>query len=690
MTLNSIPDLVIEGGYVKEKHTGRNLVLRGINLAGDAKNPVTSSKLSDGESFWDGENVSYVNRPFSLDEAGAHFQRLKTLGFNVIRFIFTWEALEHKGPGIYDEEYISYVIELLKKLKNYDMYAFMDPHQDNWSRYCGGSGAPLWTLYSVGLDPKNLDTTQAAILYQSPAARDNNDMKMLWSSNYDRFACQLMFTLFFAGKDFAPKCILNNMNIQDYLQSSYLNAIKHFANRLLDAGLDQEVVLGWESMNEPNGGLIGHSDLKSIPADQHVKLGSSPTAFQSMLLASGETVSGIEEWTFSSWGPKKLSSSSSSDGNNSSSGVTISPKHSAWLSSSQRDDWDSHYNWTRSSDWKAEECIWALHGVWNPTTKRLLKPQFFAYDPSGKPFENRERAFVDRYFVDHWLKFASTIREVSKKNWILFIQPPVNCAPPNLVSNNVLADESRLIYTPHYYDGMTLMLKRWSRIFNVDALGVLRKRYISPIFALRLGERWIRTCLASQLSYIKTEGESRLGNIPCLVSEIGIPYDMDDKLAYSTKDYTSQIRAMDAISSALESAKLSHTLWVYTAENTHELGDNWNGEDLSIYSKDDTEQDGGIRAIEAVDRPFPWVVSGTPTNYEFNIQKATFTMTIEDSKDEYPTVIFLPEYYFPEKETGVSTTSGTWEIDSSNNTFIWSHGIGTQTLQIKGIAHFKV
>ena len=110
---------------------GREVTLRGINVAGDAKFPARPDIPSHvPDHFFDGDNVSFVGRPFPPEDADLHFSRLKRWGYNTIRYVFTWEAIEHQGPGKYDEEWIEHTVKVLERAQQYGFYIFMDPHQD--------------------------------------------------------------------------------------------------------------------------------------------------------------------------------------------------------------------------------------------------------------------------------------------------------------------------------------------------------------------------------------------------------------------------------------------------------------------------------------------------------------------------------------------------------------------------------
>jgi hypothetical protein len=125
--------------------SGRTVILRGVNL--DAKVPYSpdgSTHIREG--FFDHRKVSFVGRPFPLAEADEHFGRLKRWGLTFFRFLVPWEAIEHGGPGSYDEEYLDYLYKIVVKAGEHGMLLYIDTRQDVWSRFTGGCGAPGWTF----------------------------------------------------------------------------------------------------------------------------------------------------------------------------------------------------------------------------------------------------------------------------------------------------------------------------------------------------------------------------------------------------------------------------------------------------------------------------------------------------------------------------------------------------------------
>lgn len=540
--------LHVEGRKFRDA-SDREVTLRGINVAGDAKYPTKPDQPSHIKTdFFDGDNVSFIGRPFSVDEADSHFTRLRGWGYNTIRYIFTWEAIEHAGPAKYDEEWIEHTIATLRKARQHGFYVYMDPHQDVWSRFTGGSGAPMWTIYACGLDPRKFAQTQAALVH-NVSPDPEKFPKMIWPTNYTRLACQTILTLFFGGKEFASKAIIDGVNIQDYLQGHFIRACAHLAQRIKEAGdLEDAVVIGWESINEPNRGFIGWQDLSVIPAEQNMKKGTSPTAWQAMLLGSGRKMQ-VETWEFGGLGPYKAGSE------------VVDPKgESCWLSPDN--DAEARYGWQRDSGWKLGECIWAQHGVWDPKKDRLLKKDYFARDPRNGEALTLEY-YTNTFFLRHYRAYAQAIRSVFPSS-IMFCQPSPFELPPQI--KNTKDDDPNMVYAAHFYDGITLITKKWNKIWNVDVLGIMRGRYLTPAFAVKLGETAIRNCFRDQLAAMRQEGLERMGEHPCVFTEIGIPYDMDDQQAYRTGNYKSQTAAMDANHYALEGSHVAgYSIWVYTA-----------------------------------------------------------------------------------------------------------------------------
>ena len=153
----------------------------------------------------------FIGRPIKLRKAEEHFTRLKHWGFNCLRFLITWEAIEHAGPGKYDKDFLEYIEELLKIAEEKKFYVFIDPHQDCWSRMSGGDGAPGLTFEKVGIDFTKFHEAGAAWImqYRYDPRNPSSYPSMSWSQSRIQFGCATMYTLFFGGRDFAPSCIVD-------------------------------------------------------------------------------------------------------------------------------------------------------------------------------------------------------------------------------------------------------------------------------------------------------------------------------------------------------------------------------------------------------------------------------------------------------------------------------------------------
>ena len=168
--------------------------------------------------------------------------------------LVTWEAIEHAGIGQYDFDYLNYVKELCMLFEQYGIVAIVNAHQDIWSRFTGGSGAPGWTVELAGFDLHGLEDTCASYIYPLRAQKGENwEAKPgdgleegVWPAGYQKAAAGTMATLFWGGKTFAPSKMisLNDklVNIQDVLQDCYIKSFSILAKTLRDCSS----VIGFE------------------------------------------------------------------------------------------------------------------------------------------------------------------------------------------------------------------------------------------------------------------------------------------------------------------------------------------------------------------------------------------------------------------------------------------------------------
>jgi len=588
---------------------GRRLILRGANLGGDCKVPTRpdgDTRLKAG--FYEGKGVSFVGRPFPLSEADEHFSRLKRWGLDFHRLVVTWEAVEHDGPGLYDEEYLDYIEALAAKAQAQGVRFFVDPHQDAWSRWTGGDGAPLWTLEAAGFEPSRLFATGAAHLNQElgPAYP-----RMSWFSNYDRLACATMWTLFFAGDAFAPgigpvgfasDSLGGGSSLQDFLQGHYIAAMSKVAERLSRF----PAALGFDSLNEPSLGFIGAPSLER--RQSMTSLGTTPSPWQAILAGSGIPVE-VPVFGIRALARKRIGTVSLG-----------SPGLRAWKD--------------------GVDCLWLRAGVWGLAEggPRILDPGRFS-SLGGKAVDG-VRDFLKPFMA----RFHRGVCAAGGKGrFTLFVEGVPNAERPTWGEG----DPGPVVDATHWYDDLTLVTKRW--------LGFVA--YDTRHGRIVLGQRRVRRYFIEALRELKAWGAARMGGAPTLLGEFGLPFDLNGARAYRTGDYRLHVKALSAYYDAIDASLLDSTIWNYAAANRHARGDLWNTEDLSIFCRDDFEAgrtetglaaDAGGRALRGLARPYARATAGEILEMRFDQRRGSFLLRYRpDSAVAAPTEVFVPALQYP-------------------------------------------
>lgn len=597
---------------------GRILLLRGANLGGSSKYPARPDGRSHvREGFYDGRNVSFVGRPFPLSEAGEHLDRLKLWGLDFLRLLVPWEAVEHSGPGLYDEEYLDYLEGVVAAAADRGIRLFVDPHQDCWSRWTGGDGAPSWTLEEAGFELRNLHASGAAFLHQE---HGDPFPRMVWAANYNRLACATMFTLFFGGDHAAPGLGAEGETFQERLQGHFTRAMATVARRL---GRFPNV-LGFDSLNEPSSGFLGLSDLSRLERAL-TRTGPMPSPWEAIQAGDGRAVE-VDRY-----------------------GITLKGQAVTGRAILGREGIRA---------WReGVPCIWRRAGVWDEACGKpvLLRPDAFARTRDGRPLD-----FGRDCLKPFALRYIREVRAAAEggRRFVLFLETVPMEEPPAWSPT----DDPAAVNAEHWYDALTLTLKRWFGFAGYDG----------EDGRIVLGGKALRRYFREALERVVRRGRERMGGIPSLLGEFGLPFDLDGGRAYRTGDFRKHERALAAYHEALDAAGLSSTIWNYTADNTNERGDGWNGEDLSIYSPDQSRlplpagadpREAGGRAIRGFCRPYPRATAGVPESFRFDFRSGYLEYRFRpDPSVSAPTELFLPPVHYP-RGCRVEVDGGDFELD---------------------------
>lgn len=206
----------------------RHVILRGVNLGGRAKQAPYLPIYPAGRAALD--PVVFARE---LEGARPELQRLQAMGFNVVRLLVMWKALE-PAPLAEDAplspeaaRYLDCVRAILDALHAHGMFAILDVHQDIAHELFGGDGFPDWTIP----DGVTLETSPPSRMWGGRYlldARVRSTLRAFWDNDLTNTR---------AGLRRAP--------VQDYLART----VGRVAERLRG----HPAVLGYQPFNEPNG-----------------------------------------------------------------------------------------------------------------------------------------------------------------------------------------------------------------------------------------------------------------------------------------------------------------------------------------------------------------------------------------------------------------------------------------------------
>ena len=238
--------------FILDKH-GRYSIFHGGNVV---------VKLPPYLPILDKFDYQYsLNTPHDLET-------MKRLGFNSVRLGVIWEAVE-KAPGVYDDEYLDKVEQIINTLGENGIYTMVDAHQDVFSRQFCGEGVPYFYVNEMGYDKKCDASALTRILDFVGVCKTIEDFNFRFDEN---------------GLPLIEDCITHNF--QDYhfiagFSSAYRNFYENRANiqdkfvefwkKVVTRFKDNEYILGYDLWNEPApGGPM--EDIKSfIPGRPDIK-----------------------------------------------------------------------------------------------------------------------------------------------------------------------------------------------------------------------------------------------------------------------------------------------------------------------------------------------------------------------------------------------------------------------------------
>ncbi|MDW0219033.1 MAG: cellulase family glycosylhydrolase [Nitrososphaeraceae archaeon] len=226
----------------------RYVLFRGVNFGSRSKMPpyLPIAPL-------DVHDISKLDLKKEIESVKTGLDLLKNLGFNIVRLLISWKAIEPRPNQNLEEllpegrKYLEYMKEIIDELHARNLYVILDFHQDIANEAYGGDGFPDW---AIAIDEE----------HEKPKPPTKPDKK--WQFKY-MINKSLKETL----KSFWENDLTNldeglkNYPVRTHLEKTIGQTVKFFKS--LNDGLGHPAILAIEPFNEPHPSTIPKKEFEA-------------------------------------------------------------------------------------------------------------------------------------------------------------------------------------------------------------------------------------------------------------------------------------------------------------------------------------------------------------------------------------------------------------------------------------------
>ena len=218
---------------------GRYLLFRGVNFASRTK-LAPYLPIAPLET----KNLSQLNLKQEIKSVEPELDRLKDMGFNIVRLLISWKAIEPRPNTNLDEllpegkQYLTCMKEIIDELYARNLYVFLDFHQDIAHELYGGDGFPDWALATDKEhhlpEPSKFRDKKWMIKYVTNKSVKNT-LTSFWRNDLTHTEGENK---------------LEHFPVRTHLEKTIGQTARFF--RSLNNGAGHPAILGIEPFNEPN------------------------------------------------------------------------------------------------------------------------------------------------------------------------------------------------------------------------------------------------------------------------------------------------------------------------------------------------------------------------------------------------------------------------------------------------------